>query len=231
MYRASDALMKHRQAIEAHLFTRAMGLFDPEADRHPVRSDQHASSKGRPAVNPRPSGGTRRRSAATVQLLTLGLVMDGAGFVRRSQVFAGRVDEHQHPGRDAGGARGASTGGSSGGDGPGGGDRGSHPVVEGGRVPPPWWPAAKAPGSSTPNWPLTTGDRFQGHLQLHKAGLGGRGGSASLLPFRGAGSQGTGHCPSASAGASSRGSPDSPRDSYGRGLTRASRRSGNGSGG
>ena len=28
MYRASDALMKHRQAIEAHLFTRAMGLFD-----------------------------------------------------------------------------------------------------------------------------------------------------------------------------------------------------------
>ena len=28
MYRASDALMRHRQAIEAHLFTRAMGLFD-----------------------------------------------------------------------------------------------------------------------------------------------------------------------------------------------------------
>ena len=28
MYRASDALMKHRQAVEAHLFTRAMGLFD-----------------------------------------------------------------------------------------------------------------------------------------------------------------------------------------------------------
>ena len=30
LYRASDALMKHRQAIETHLFTRAMGLFDLE---------------------------------------------------------------------------------------------------------------------------------------------------------------------------------------------------------
>ena len=28
LYRASDALMKHRQAIETHLVTRAMGLFD-----------------------------------------------------------------------------------------------------------------------------------------------------------------------------------------------------------
>ena len=28
MYRTSDALMKHRQAVEAHLFTQAMGLFD-----------------------------------------------------------------------------------------------------------------------------------------------------------------------------------------------------------
>ena len=61
----SDALMRHRQAIEAHLFTRAMGLFDLQPtvtlfDRPTL------SSKGRPAVNPRPSGGTRRRNAATV---------------------------------------------------------------------------------------------------------------------------------------------------------------------
>ena len=28
LYRASDALVKHREAIEAHLFDRAMGLFD-----------------------------------------------------------------------------------------------------------------------------------------------------------------------------------------------------------
>ena len=28
MYRTSDALMKHRQAVEAHLFTQAMGQFD-----------------------------------------------------------------------------------------------------------------------------------------------------------------------------------------------------------
>ena len=28
LYRASDALMAHREAIEHHLFDRAMGLFD-----------------------------------------------------------------------------------------------------------------------------------------------------------------------------------------------------------
>ena len=28
VYRASDALVKHREAIEAHLFDKAMGLFD-----------------------------------------------------------------------------------------------------------------------------------------------------------------------------------------------------------
>ena len=32
LYRASDALMAHRQAIEHHLFDRAMDLFD----RHPT---------------------------------------------------------------------------------------------------------------------------------------------------------------------------------------------------
>ena len=28
LYRASDALVKHREALEAHLFDRALGLFD-----------------------------------------------------------------------------------------------------------------------------------------------------------------------------------------------------------
>ena len=28
LYRASDALMAHREAIECHVFDRAMGLFD-----------------------------------------------------------------------------------------------------------------------------------------------------------------------------------------------------------
>ena len=66
MYRASDALMKHRQAIEAHLFTRAMGLFDLQPTVTLFDLTNTFFERGRPAVNPRRSGGTRRRSAATV---------------------------------------------------------------------------------------------------------------------------------------------------------------------
>ena len=54
LYRVSDALMAHREAIEKHLFEQVTELFG---------------------------------LAHTVTLL------DGSGFVRRSEVFAGRVDE------------------------------------------------------------------------------------------------------------------------------------------
>ena len=65
MYRASDALMKHRQAIEAHLFTRAMGLFDlqPTVTLFDLTNTFFEGAARR---HPRRSGGTRRRSAATV---------------------------------------------------------------------------------------------------------------------------------------------------------------------
>ena len=84
--------MRHRQAIEAHLFTRAMGLFDLAADRHPVRSDQHFL-RGAASHQPKAQRGHSKEKRSDCPLLTLGLVLDGAGFVRRSQVFAGRVDE------------------------------------------------------------------------------------------------------------------------------------------
>ena len=150
MYRASDALMRHRQAIEAHLFTRAMGLFDlqPTVTLFDLTN---TFFEGAARHQPKAQRGHSKEKRSDCPLLTLGLVLDGAGFVRRSQVFAGRVDEHRDPGRDAGGARGAPGG--PGGDGSGGGDRGSHPVVEGGRVPlcggqPPRLPAVRPRG-----WP------------------------------------------------------------------------------
>ena len=58
-------LMKHRQAIETHLFTRAMGLFDlqPTVTLFDLTNTFFEGAASR---NPRPSGGTRRISAATV---------------------------------------------------------------------------------------------------------------------------------------------------------------------
>ena len=92
MYRASDALMRHRQAIEAHLFTQAMGLFDlqPTVTLFDLTN---TFFEGAARHQPKAQRGHSKEKRSDCPLLTLGLVLDGAGFVRRSQVFAGRVDE------------------------------------------------------------------------------------------------------------------------------------------
>ncbi len=94
MYRASDALMKHREAIERHLFSRAMGLFDLEPTVT-LFDLTNTFFEGRAARQPKAQRGHSKEKRSDCRLLTLGLVLDGAGFVRRSEVFAGRVDEHR----------------------------------------------------------------------------------------------------------------------------------------
>ena len=94
MYRASDALMKHREVIERHLFTRAMGLFDLEPTVT-LFDLTNTFFEGAAAHQPKAQRGHSKDKRSDCRLLTLGLVLDGAGFVRRSKVFAGRVDEHR----------------------------------------------------------------------------------------------------------------------------------------
>ena len=94
MYRASDALMKHRQVIERHLFTRAMGLFDLEPTVT-LFDLTNTFFEGAATDQPKAQRGHSKDKRSDCRLLTLGLVLDGAGFVRRSKVFAGRVDEHR----------------------------------------------------------------------------------------------------------------------------------------
>ena len=84
LYRASDALMAHRADIEHHLFDRAMDLFD----LHPARAQGEAPRQ------PKAKRGHSKDKRTDCPLLTLGLVLDASGFVRRSQVFAGNVREH-----------------------------------------------------------------------------------------------------------------------------------------
>ena len=90
LYRVSDALMAHREAIEKHLFEQVTELFG--LGHTVVRPYQHVfRRRGRgPAQVQRGHSKEKRSDCA---LLTLGLVLDGSGFVRRSEVFAGRVDE------------------------------------------------------------------------------------------------------------------------------------------
>ena len=94
LYRASDALVKHREAIEAHLFDRAMGLFDlrPTVTLYDLTNTYF---EGEVSRQPQAKRGHSKEKRSDCPLLTLGLMLDASGFVRRSQVFAGNVREHR----------------------------------------------------------------------------------------------------------------------------------------
>ena len=91
LYRASDLLMDHRDAIEDHLFEQACSLFDfaPTVALHDLTN---TCLTGRPAM-PKAKRGHSKENRTDCPLLTLALVLDGSGFVRRSRVYPGNVAE------------------------------------------------------------------------------------------------------------------------------------------
>ena len=82
--RASDALMAHREAIEHPLFDRAMDLFD----LHPTVTLYDLTNtyfEGEASGQPNARRGHSKDKRTDCPLLTLGLVLDASGFVRRSK--------------------------------------------------------------------------------------------------------------------------------------------------
>ena len=92
LYRASDALMAHREAIEAHLFGAAMTLFElqPTVTLYDLTNTYFEGDAG---AQEKAQRGHSKEKRSDCPLLTLGLMLDASGFVRRSQVFAGNVSE------------------------------------------------------------------------------------------------------------------------------------------
>ena len=92
LYRASDALMAHREAIEEHLFGAAMTLFElqPTVTLYDLTNTYFEGDAGSQEKAKR---GHSKEKRSDCPLLTLGLMLDASGFVRRSQVFAGNVSE------------------------------------------------------------------------------------------------------------------------------------------
>jgi hypothetical protein len=92
LYRASDVLMKHREVIETRLFSTARTLFDlPETVT--LYDLTNTYFEGEAKGNPKARRGRSKEKRSDCPLVTLGLVLDGSGFVRRSQTFAGNVSE------------------------------------------------------------------------------------------------------------------------------------------
>ena len=92
LYQASDVLMKHRTAIEDHLFSSAQHLFSLD-ETVTLYDLTNTYAEGELAANPKAKRGRSKEKRSDCPLITLGLVLDGSGFVRRSRTFAGNVSE------------------------------------------------------------------------------------------------------------------------------------------
>jgi len=92
LYRASDELMRHRGAIEDHLFSRIQSLYAPE-ETVTLYDLTNTYFEGDAGANAKAKHGRSKEKRTDCPLVTLGLVLDGSGFVRRSNTFAGNVSE------------------------------------------------------------------------------------------------------------------------------------------
>jgi hypothetical protein len=92
LYRVSDLLVRHREKIEDALFGNIQDLFGL-----PVTVTLYDLTntyfEGTAAGNRRAARARSKEKRSDCPLVTLGLVLDGSGFVRRSKMFAGNVAE------------------------------------------------------------------------------------------------------------------------------------------
>jgi len=92
MYRAADSLWKHRDAIEKTVFSRISDLlgFSTTITLYDLTNTYF---EGEVPNNTKARHGHSKEKRTDCPLVTLALVLDGSGFVRRSQTFAGSVSE------------------------------------------------------------------------------------------------------------------------------------------
>ena len=92
LHRISDDLIGNQEAIEAALFDGIRTLFS--LDEAIVLFDlTNTFFQGSAVKNPKAKRGRSKEKRSDAPLLTLALVLDSSGFIKRSRVFAGNVHE------------------------------------------------------------------------------------------------------------------------------------------
>jgi transposase len=92
LYRSSDCLIRHRESIEKTLFNRVADLFGLDCTVT-LYDLTNTYFEGEAGINSKAQRGRSKEKRSDCPLITLGLMLDGSGFVRRSEVFAGNVFE------------------------------------------------------------------------------------------------------------------------------------------
>lgn len=92
LYRISDKLLQHKERIEESLFSRIRSLFSLK-ETVTLYDLTNTYFEGEMKKNNKAVRGFSKEKRFDCPLLTLGLVLDGSGFVKRSKVFEGNVSE------------------------------------------------------------------------------------------------------------------------------------------
>jgi len=92
LYRVSDLLVRHRQKIENALFSNIGDLFSLTT-AVTLYDLTNTFFEGTAADNDKAQRGHSKEKRSDCPLVTLGLVLDGSGFVRGSQMFEGNISE------------------------------------------------------------------------------------------------------------------------------------------
>ena len=92
LYRASDALYKHREALQDHLFAQAQSIlgFEQTITLYDLTNTYF---EGVAAGVGKAKRGRSKEKRSDCPLVTLALALDASGFARRSKVFAGNASE------------------------------------------------------------------------------------------------------------------------------------------
>ncbi len=94
LYQASDLLWKHREALESHLYQQETNLFGFD-ETITLYDLTNTFFEGEAKANPQAKRGHSKEKRSDCPLVTLGLVLDGSGFPRKSEIFPGNASEPQ----------------------------------------------------------------------------------------------------------------------------------------
>ena len=93
LYRASDLLYKHRDALQEHLFGQARSMFGLGPQTITLYDLTNTYFEGVAAGASKAKRGHSKECRSDCPLVTLALALDASGFVRRVQFFAGNASE------------------------------------------------------------------------------------------------------------------------------------------
>jgi len=92
MYQISDQLLKHKEAIEAHLYNEERKLFGLE-ETITLYDLTNTYFEGSCKSNTNAAYGRSKEKRSDGPLVTLAMVLDSSGFPKRTEVFKGNVSE------------------------------------------------------------------------------------------------------------------------------------------